>query len=169
MIVSNSTILIYLGKLNKLFLLKKLFGKVVIPGAVFEEVVVVGKKGSHIDALLVEEGIKEGWISVKETQIISQLKDFGIDNGEVEAISLSLKLKAPVLLDQTHARVAAKAFGLKPHGTLFVLLKSLKKKIISSEEFIDCLEQLIWAGFRMDQEVYIQVLKKASAIIDKKK
>ena len=41
MIVSNSTTLIYLGKLNKLDLLRKLFSKVIIPEAVFEEVVVI--------------------------------------------------------------------------------------------------------------------------------
>lgn len=165
MIVSNSTSLIYLGKLNKLFLLKKFFNKVFIPQAVFEEVVVVGKKGNHIDAILVEEAIKEGWILVKETNDLPQLKEFGIDKGEMEAISLSLKLGAPILLDQTHARIAAQAVGLKPHGTLFVLLKALKKNLLNFDEFLDSLEQLIQTGFRLDQEVYLQAIKKAREII----
>ena len=114
MIVSNSTILIYLGKLNRLSLLKAFFKKVVIPNAVFEEVVVQGKKGKHIDALLVEQAIEEGWIEVKKTAVKPGLEEFGIDKGEAEAISLSLDLKVSPLLDQTHARIAAKAFGLKP-------------------------------------------------------
>ena len=130
MIVSNSTILIYLGKLNKLFLLKTFFKKVFIPKAVFEEVVITGKKENQVDAIIVEEAIKEGWIIVQECSELPQLKEFGIDKGETEAISLALKLKAPILLDQTHARIAAKAVGLKPHGTLFVMLKALKKNII---------------------------------------
>ena len=161
MIVSNSAILIYLGKLNRLFLLKKFFKKVFIPKEVFEEVVIVGKKENHIDAILAEEAIKEGWIIVQECNELPQLKEFGIDKGETEAISLALKLKAPILLDQTHARIAAKAVGLKPHGTLFILLKALKKKLISFDEFIDSLEHLIQTGFRLDQGEYPTAIKKA--------
>ncbi|MBU2476506.1 DUF3368 domain-containing protein [Candidatus Micrarchaeota archaeon] len=164
MIVSNSTILIYLGKLNKLHLLKKFFKKVLIPKAVFEEVVVVGKKGNHADAILAEKAINEGWILVKECSELTQLKDFGIDKGEAQAISLALKLNTGILLDQTHARIAAKAVGLNPKGTLFVLLKALKKNLISFEEFIDLLEQLIQTGFRLDQEVYLEAIKKAGEI-----
>lgn len=167
MIVSNSTVLIYLGKLNKLFLLKKFFKKVFIPKAVFEEVVVAGKKDNHIDAILVEEAVQEGWIIVQECSELNQLKEFGIDKGETEAISLALKLKSPILLDQTHARIAAKAVGLKPHGTLFVLLKAIKKNIITFDEFINSLEQLIQTGFRLEQEVYLQAIKKARALKEK--
>lgn len=167
MIVSNSTVLIYLGKLNKLELLKKLFKRIVIPNAVFEEVVVAGKRENHIDAIMVEEAIKKGWISVKESEELPQLKEFGIDKGELQAISLAYKLGAVILLDQTHARIAAKAVGLKPRGTIFVLLKALKKNRISFEDFIDSLEQLIQVGFRMDQEVYLEAIKKAKAIKEK--
>lgn len=168
MIVSNSTVLIYLGKLGRLDLLKKLFKKIVIPKEVFEEVVVVGKKGNHADAILVENAVNEGWILVQECTELPQLKEFGIDKGELEAISLAVQLKAQILLDQTHARVAAQAFGLKPHGTLFVLLKSLKKNFISFDDFIECLEQLIQADFRMDAELYLQAIKKAEAVKGKK-
>ncbi|MDO8634310.1 MAG: DUF3368 domain-containing protein [archaeon] len=169
MIVSNSTTLIYLGKLNKLGLLKKFFKKVSIPKAVFEEVVVAGKKENHIDAMLVEEAVREGWIVVEECEVLPQLNEFGIDRGELEAISLSLALKAPVLLDQTHARIAAKAVGLKPRGTLFVLLKALKENDLSFDGFLDSLEQLIQTGFRLDQAVYIEAIKKAREIKEKRK
>ena len=169
MIVSNATVLIYLGKLNKLDLLKIFFKKVAIPKAVFEEVIVQGKKGKHVDAILAEKAVEDGWITVKETAVISQLEEFGIDKGEAEAISLSLNLKAPILLDQTHARIAAKAFGLTPRGTLFVLLKALKRKIISFDEFIDCLEGLIEVGFRMEEELYLEAITKAREMQGRKK
>jgi hypothetical protein len=42
-IISNSTVLIYLAKIGKLSLLKKLFRKVLIPGEVFNEVVIRGR------------------------------------------------------------------------------------------------------------------------------
>ena len=169
MIVSNSTALIYLGKIGRLELLRIFFKKVAIPKAVFDEVVVQGKKDKHIDAVLVEEAIKNGWIEIKETEIFPQLKEFGIDRGEMEAISLSLALKAAILLDQTHARIAAKAFGLKPKGTLFILLKALKTKKISFDEFIDYLEKLVYIGFRMKEEVYLEAIKKARKIKQNRK
>lgn len=169
MTVSNATVLIYLAKLNRLNLLKTFFKKIVIPKAVFEEVVVQGKKGKHIDSILVERAIEEGWIKVKAPAIKPGLKEFGIDKGEMEAISLALHQKNFLLLDQTHARIAAKAFGLKPRGTLFVLLKALKKNLIDLDEFIDCLEQLIEVGFRMEEEVYLKAVKKARQLKKGKK
>lgn len=168
MIVSNSTVLIYLGKLNKLHLLKNFFKRVAIPKAVFQEVVVRGREGKHIDAVLVEKAIEEGWIEVREAATLQQLREFGIDEGEAEAISLALSLKSQLLLDQTHARIAAKAFGLKPRGTLFVLLRALKKNKISFDEFVDCLQHLTAIGFRMQQEVYLEAVKKAREMRRKK-
>ncbi|MFQ5583258.1 MAG: hypothetical protein ACE5GL_02335, partial [Calditrichia bacterium] len=44
-------------KLIKLHLLKEFFKKIVIPKAVYNEVVVIGKKKKHIDATLVEKAI----------------------------------------------------------------------------------------------------------------
>jgi predicted nucleic acid-binding protein len=116
----------------------------------------------------VEKAIKEGWIEVKSIAALPQLEEFGIDKGEAEAISLALNLKARLLLDQTHARVAAKAFGVKPNGTLFVLLKALKQKQISFDEFIECLQQLIAVGFRMQEEVYLEAMQKAKEIMNQK-
>ncbi|CAG0963865.1 MAG: hypothetical protein MPEBLZ_02775 [Candidatus Methanoperedens nitroreducens] len=57
MIVSNSTILIYLAKIGKLNLLKKLFTEVFIPVEVFNEVVVNGKEQQHIE---------DGWMATSK-------------------------------------------------------------------------------------------------------
>ncbi len=46
MIVSNSTVLIYLAKIGKIGLLKILFKKILIPAEVFKEVVIRGKNSS---------------------------------------------------------------------------------------------------------------------------
>lgn len=159
MIVSNSTVLIYMAKIGKLNLLKRTFTDVLIPVEVFNEVVVNGKKQQHFDAFLVEEAIEEGWIKVKKIEINKILIDFGIYMGEAEAISLAKSLGLPILLDQTHARIAAKALGLKPQGTIFVLLAAFQKKYITSEEYRDALEELVKAGFRMSDEVYLAAVR----------
>lgn len=159
MIASNSTPLIYLAKIGKLGLLKKLFGEVIIPTEVFNEVVARGKEQQHPDSFVIEGAVEEGWIEVKDIKAIGELGEFGIDPGEAQAISLAKSLDVPVLLDQTHARIAAKALGLKPRGTIFVLLAALRKKLLTYEEYQDSLEELVKAGFRMSDEVYLAAVR----------
>lgn len=159
MIVSNSTVLIYLAKIGKLTLLKRLFRKVLIPTEVFNEVIIKGKEHQHPDAFVIERAVEEGWIEVKNIEAIKELEEFGIDAGEAQAISLSKELGIYVLLDQTHARIAAKALGLKPRGTIFVLAAALRKKFLTQEEYQDSLEELVKAGFRMSDEVYLEAIR----------
>ena len=160
MIVSNSTVLIYLAKIGKLGLLKILFKKILIPPEVFNEVVIRGREHQHFDAVIVERSVEEGWIEVKDIAANEELESFGIDPGEAQAISLARSLGVPVLLDQTHARIAARALGLKPRGTIFVLAAALKKKLLTYEEYLDSLEGLVKAGFRMSEEVYLAMLAR---------
>lgn len=159
MIVSNSTALIYLAKIGKLSLLKELFGKVLIPVEVFREVVTRGKENQHPDAFVIEAATGEGWIEVRGIEAIAELDEFGIDAGESQAISLARSLGLPALLDQTHARIAARALGLKPRGTIFVLLAALRKRLLTHEEYLNSLEELVRAGFRMSDEVYLAAVK----------
>jgi len=51
MIVCNSTVLIYLSKIDKLFFLKELFKTVLIPEEVKREVVDEGKRKNYLDAI----------------------------------------------------------------------------------------------------------------------
>ena len=159
MIVSNSTVLIYLAKIGKLKLLKRLFKKILIPVEVFNEVVVKGKEEHYFDALIVEKSVEKGWIEVKDITVNEELESFGIDAGEAQAISLARSVGVPILLDQTHARLAARALGLKTRGTIFVLAAALRKKFLTYEEYLELLEALVKVGFRMSDEVYLEAVK----------
>ncbi len=162
--VSNSTVLIYLAKIGKLALLKELFREVLIPKEVFKEVVINGKEQQQPDAFAVEMAIEEEWIRIVEIEALDDLDKFGIDTGEAEAISLARSLGAPVLLDQTHARIAAKTLGLKPVGTIFVLFAALHRKLLTYEEYSYSLEELVKAGFRMSDEVYLSAVRMGREI-----
>lgn len=164
MIVGNSTTLIYLAKIGKKFLLKKIFGRVVIPEEVRKEIVDKGKEQKVPDAFIVDKNIKKGWVKVKKVKIFNKLEEFGIDKGEAEVISLAIKLKKEVLIDQTHARLAAKSFGLRPKGTIFVLLKALRLNLINYEEYLKSLEDLVKANFRMSDEVYLEAVRLGKEI-----
>lgn len=163
-IVSNATPLIYLAKIGKLRLLRRIFGQVIISEEVKREVVDGGKKLGKMDAYLVEKEIKEGWIKVSK---IEELIDIPIklEKGEVATLSLAKNLEVrEVLVDEICARTASEILGLTPRGTIFVLLKALKIKEISFDEFLRILEKLLKEGFRLREEVYIEAVKTAKKI-----
>ncbi|MBS3098397.1 DUF3368 domain-containing protein [Candidatus Woesearchaeota archaeon] len=167
MIVCNSTVLVYLSKIDRLYLLKELFGEILIPEAVKKEVIDEGKKRNYIDAIEIEKAVNEGWIKVQKIAVEPILEKIGIDAGEAEAISLAHKRKLEVLVDQDHARDAAKLLRINPKGTIRVLLLALKEGLINYDYYTLCLLDLVEVGFRMSEEVYIEAIRLGKEISKK--
>lgn len=96
-VVSDTTPLISLLKINRLDLLEKLFGEVLIPEAVFNELTV--DERFQLEAKLIRQ---KKFIAVKPVnnlESVSILKRAtGLDQGESEAIVLTDELKADLLL-----------------------------------------------------------------------
>ena len=139
MIISNSSPLILLAKINRLSTLEKLYKRITIPYAVYNEVVVRGKSENYSDAALIEKHINE-FIFVKhltqeyktEAEKLSSI----VGSGESEAITLCLQEKSELLLiDNFEPRKIAQSKGIKCRSTSGILLEALKKKIISSEDY----------------------------------
>jgi len=165
MIVSNATPLIYLAKVGKIELLK-IFGEVVIPEEVKIEVVDKGKRLEKADAYVVENAIKEGWIKVLKTELIDV--PIELHPGERAVLSLAKKLGVrEVLIDEKPARFVAKLLGLKPRGTVFVLLRALKEGIIDLDEFLNILSEMIRHGFRLREDIIVEAIKEAKRIAGK--
>ena len=164
-IVSNAAPLIYLAKIGKLDLLKKIFGEVIIPEEVKIEVVNKGKVLGKRDAYIVEKAVNEGWLNVQSADPLEL--PIKLDPGEAATISLAKKLKiSEVLVDEVSARIATRLLGLTPRGTLFVLLKGFEKKELNLDEFLELLSRLIQHGFRLKEEVYLEAIKKARELAD---
>ncbi len=143
MIVSNAGPLIHLAQISKLKLLKGLFGEVVIPNAVKEEVVERGKEKGKADAFLIEEGIKDGWIViVKDVEMSEIAERAGIEEAEAIVIAQARRNSCPVLLDDLAARRFAIGLGLEVVGSIGVLIKSAIEHKISKEAALDALEKL---------------------------
>ena len=163
-IVSNATPLIHLAKIKKYSLLKSLYNKIIISHKVKIEIVDEGKKLNKPDALLIEKEIESGFIEVKKVNKLIETA-LELELGELSTLSLAKKIKInEVLIDETLGRTAAKIIGLIPRGTLYVLLKNLKLKNITFNDFLDILNQLIESGFRLKEEIYIKVIEEAKKI-----
>lgn len=146
MIISNSSPLILLAKINKLNVLEKLYGKISIPYEVYNEVVIKGKNENYSDAALIEKGINE-FIFVKginqdNKKDADSLKNI-VGSGESEAIILCLQEKAKMLLiDNLEPRKIAQVKGIKCRSTPGILLEALKNKIIIFNEYESGIKEL---------------------------
>ena len=160
-VVSNATPLIYLAKANKLSLLQNMVKQVFIPEAVYREVVIEGKRLGEKDAYRLERAINQGWILVEGAKIIYPV-EITIHPGEVEVISLAKeKGIEAVLMDDVKARTASEMAGLRPIGTLWLILKAVKDQVLGFDEFLSTIENIIQSGFYLKEDVYLKVVRKA--------
>lgn len=155
--VVDTSPLLFLAKLERLDLLQQGADSVYIPQAVWEEV--CAKPDTAY--IQIERAISV-WLkvaTVANTEAVELLLA-DLDWGEAEAIVLAKTLKAEyVLLDDLDARRFARRAGLKPVGTLGVLLAArLRGEIPSIRLEIDRLQAL---GFRASTELIKAVLQEA--------
>jgi len=129
LVVADSSPLIALCRIGRLELLHDLFGQLVVPDAVWQEVV-----ASHPGKAGVAEIAKATWIgqqTVKDKPLVNLLRqDLGA--GESEAIVLAREISADVLLmDERRGREAAKRLGITCTGLVGVLLEGRRRGIVS--------------------------------------
>lgn len=96
-VVSDTTPLISLLKINRIYLLEKLFGDVLIPQAVFDELTVNERFRLEADEIRQKKFIVVKPVNNPESASILK-RAAGLDQGESEAIVLSDELKADLLL-----------------------------------------------------------------------
>jgi predicted nucleic acid-binding protein len=159
LVVSNSSPLIALARLSYLDLLHSLYNEILIPQAVYQEVVQTGK--GREGAAAVEAA---PWITVQTVQdsvAVELLRD-QLDRGESEAIVLAMEGKAQLLLiDEARGRRIAQSRGLTHVGTVGVIVLAKRKNLIPFGTTV--LDQLIEIGFRMDASLY----QRAKALMAK--
>ncbi len=156
--ISNSSPLIAFMKKRELNLLNKLFKEIIIPQAVYDELIESRKQEDHVKVL--KEAIKEGWIIVKK---LKQLKiaDLNLGKGEKEAVNLCLEIENSFLLiDEKKGSSIAKAFKIHTLGTLGILLLSKKRGIKNKADLLENLDILIKNNFYLSSEVITMFLKK---------
>lgn len=157
-VVSDTTPLISLLKIGRLDLLEKLFGNVLIPQAVYEELTVDERFKLEVEQLKQKEFITVR--AVKNLDSVSILKRAtGLDQGESEAIVLTDEVKAELLLmDEAKGRAVSNEMGFRIMGTIGVLMAAYEEHELTSDEVKECVSGLQRAGRHIGQRHYQMLL-----------
>ena len=151
-VVSDASPLIALAAVRQFDVLRALYGEVLIPEAVYEEVAVrgVGEPGSR-------EVQARPWVRVEAASAPppSLLKQLYL--GEAEAITLATARSADwVLMDERRGRKAAEALGLRVIGTVGVLVEASRRHLIPDLALV--LDALRASGFHVSDALVAQAL-----------
>lgn len=159
LVISNSSTLMHLAAIGRLALMNEFYGKIVIPPAVWKEVVEEGM--GRIGVIDVKQARQEGWIEVispTDKPLIRLLKR-DLDEGEAEVIALAIEQKADVVfLDESDARKIAELYGLVKTGVIGLLIRAKKEgRIESLKKELNTLRDK--GGFWFNEELYHQALQ----------
>ena len=125
-VVADAGPIIHLSQLGHLDLVPALFGRVIVPRRVYDEIVQAGKGLPGSTEL---QGAP--WVDLDERDLrtaVARLLRNHLDAGEAEALGLALEVQADLVLsDDRQARIAAESLGLRVQGTLGILLEARRQ------------------------------------------
>ena len=122
-VIVNSTPIIALCHIDQFELLKKLYGAIYIPDAVYRE---ISAKQDSVCRTKVDQAVSEGWLHIQNIHNIlaKSLYKTQLHDGEVEVMILAKELCADtVVIDDLNARKHAQYLKFHVTGTLGVLIK----------------------------------------------
>ncbi len=151
--ISNTSPIIFLAKINNLDLLKKLYGNVFITNDVKEELLEHGRPDTELIRICIEKGI----LLIKNP---TKRLELGLGKGENSAISLARELADSLLIDDLQATRAAQALSIKTLRTTTIIFSALSKKIITKETALDMISQIIDEGYFIAPRYYKEIFDK---------
>ena len=152
-VVSNTSPIVNLAAIGQLELLRGVFGSIIIPDAVYHEIVVQGAGRAGSSEIPAAEWIVQR--SVNNLHVADILKQ---ELGAGEALALALEIGADwILLDERLGRRWATRLGLPFTGLLGVLAKAKARSLIPAvKPLMDALRT--HAGFWISPSLYQYIL-----------
>jgi predicted nucleic acid-binding protein len=158
LVVADSSPLIYLSRVGVLDLLATVYNDVVVPQAVWDEVVQQRPSAPGVDTLR-----QASWIRVIDN--VLPRVDLGLDPGETAAILLAEEIHADLLLiDERIGRKVAEARGITVRGTLGVLVQARQAGALPALRPV--LDALVREGFRIAPALIREALSRVGESTD---
>lgn len=154
-IISDSSSLIMVARLERLDLLTNLFQHIHIPQRVAEEITA---KEDAVARLVLNH--PDFSILVSSNHTLLTLLDGTLDYGEAEALTLAQEKQLLLLIDEKKGRQIAKNMGLKIIGLLGVLLLNFRRGHLPHTEVLDLLAQIKRMDFRLSAKLESDFLQQ---------
>ena len=162
-VVCDAGPLIHLDELDSLRLIGG-FQRVIVPDPVYEEV------NRHRPGGLEKSGLSFTREAIRgprreETVVLGRL--LALDAGEMAALGLMEKYPGAIFLsDDCAARLAAERMGYEVHGTIGLVVRAIRKRLLSVEEVLRLLRELprrstLHIRLSLLEEIISQVEKSA--------
>ena len=157
-VVADASPLIFLAKIGRLALIHCLLGRDVrLPTLIRDEVLAPNVEPAEQRAL-------ETFLSTCEIKTVRQPRRFATAMSQADdaALTLAIRDRADILLcDEKITRMMAETEGIRPLGTLGILLRAMRQRLITPTDAKRLLDALIQPhGFRIGVEVYRAALSE---------
>lgn len=138
--VSDAGPLIHLAEVGRFDLLQ-VFSRLYIPERIHDEVCIEGMPGEReLRAARYIEVLK---VTNEELEVMRERIEVKLDEGEIAALALCMRLENEVFLtDDLAAREAGKQLGLEVHGSAGVVARAYRAGLIALQSAKQSLERL---------------------------
>jgi predicted nucleic acid-binding protein len=152
-VVSDTTPITYLLQIKHEFLLQRLYNKLIVPTAVWDELLQFTQTRKEAGQLF-----QEDWVTVENPSSLIKLPEQSdIGKGEWKALSLATELGADlVLMNKRLGTSLARQLNLKTIGLLGILIEAKREKHIPAVKSL--LDSLIAKRFFLTKDLYNKIL-----------
>lgn len=161
-LVFDATLLIYLGKVQLIEKVKQFPEEKYTTKSVYREVVEEGKKSGRPEVFAIEALVRGGIINIKAPSnmgYISALRENPkIHEADADVLTLAHELNGIALIDDEEARGMAEIERIEHHGTIYLLMRMKKMELLTKEEALAGLNEMIRMGWRCSTELYVEIL-----------
>lgn len=156
-IVSNSSPIIFLAKLNALHLLNRYH--VLIPASVWGEIT----RKETVDQDRIRKFLESDSVEKNDLEVVKSSTKLG--NGEMSAICLAnIENIKMILIDDQKAWINAEYHELIPKGTLWIITQAYRHKEITKKQAQELIMGLPLVNFYMSTELLTRALLELERI-----
>lgn len=153
--ISNSSPLINLTRIGKIEYLIKQVKEIIIPVAVYHEVVTLGKELNFLESFIIENYINQKKISIAKVEELDESRYPPLGKGELESLELARQRNEILLLDDKKARNVAQILKIDHQTTIATVFELLLTNQIDKLDYranIKKLAENSWISANITQE-----------------
>ncbi len=123
--ISNSSPLIHLTRIDKIEYLIEQVKEIIIPVAVYHEVVTLGKELNFLESFIIENYINQKKICIVKVEELDESRYPPLGKGELQALELARQRNEILLLDDKKARNVAHILKIDHQTTIATVFELL--------------------------------------------